>query len=66
MSFTAEDEDDDVAQKVVDSLEENKKQIYNQLKLPNKMIFIKEFNAAFLWHTCGGELGTDGVRTTVT
>src|SRR6218665_18144 len=56
VSFTAERDDDDVAQKFIDSLEEDVKQIYNQFKFPNKMIFneadMKEFNTATICHIC--------------
>src|SRR6218665_576416 len=65
-SYTAESKDDDVAQKFVDSLEENIKQIYSRSKFIKKMIFTKEdarnFKAATLCHICGGELSTDRVR----
>src|SRR6218665_1378313 len=58
VSFTAERDEDDVAQKFIDSLEEDVKQIYNQFKFPKKMIFneadMKEFNTATICHICGG------------
>src|SRR6218665_1032907 len=52
VSYTAESEDDDIAQKFLDSLEENIKQIYSRSKFIKKMIFTKEdarnFKAATL------------------
>jgi len=66
VSFTAESEDDDVAQIFVDKLEENIKQIYNKFKFPKKMKFTKRdkarFNAADDCYICGEPLGTDRVR----
>jgi len=64
--FTAEDEDDDVAQIFIDSLEEEIREIYNRFKFNKNMIFTKKdaknYNAATICHTCGGELGKDKVR----
>src|SRR6218665_3637489 len=66
VSFTAERDDDTVAQTFIDSLEEDVKQIYNQFKFSQKMIFneadMKEFNTATSCHICGGEFGNDRVR----
>ena len=54
--FTAENEDDDVAQKFVDTLEQNIRDIYQQFKLSNKIIFTKDyeikFNEASTCHIC--------------
>ena len=70
--FTAQSEDDDVAQKFSDMLEEDIKQIYKEyLKRPKfkyleKMIFTESdeacFNAATECHICGDELGEVRVR----
>ena len=66
VSYTAESEDDDIAQIFVDTLVENVKQIYNRFKFPMKMIFGKTekkcFDEATSCHICGGELGDDRVR----
>ena len=66
VTYTAENEDDDVAQKFIDTLEANIKQIYNQFKFPKRMIFgvteKKCFDEATSCHICGDELGTDRVR----
>src|SRR6218665_1773192 len=60
VSCTAKSEDDDVAQKFIDSLEENIKQIYIQSKFIKEMIFTKEnvrnFKTATLCHICGGDI----------
>ena len=42
VTFSAENEDDDVAQIFFDSLEQNIKNIYQQFKFPKKMIFTKD------------------------
>ena len=67
---TAQSEDDDVAQKFIDMLEEDIKQIYREcLKCPKfkeKMIFTESdeacFQAATECHICGDELCEDHVR----
>src|ERR1043165_8232214 len=64
--FTAENEDDDVAQIFLDSLIKDIKQIYNQFKFKKPMIFGKTeqkcFSEATNCHICGGELDEDRVR----
>ena len=70
--YTAQSEDDDVAQKFIDMLAEDIKRIYKEyLKRPKfksleKMIFTESdeacFNAATECHICGGELGEVRVR----
>ena len=64
--YTAESEDDDIAQKFVDTLEENIKQIYKKFKFPRRMIYTDShkvcFEKATECHICGGELGDDRVR----
>jgi hypothetical protein len=64
--FTAESEDDDVAQIFVDTLEENIKQIYKRFKFPKNMDFTsidaRRFHEATECHICGGVLGEDKVR----
>ena len=59
LAFTAENEDDDVAQIFVDTLEDNIKQIYNQVKFPKKMIFTKvdaeRYSNATTCHICDCE-----------
>ena len=54
VTFTAANEDDDVAQIFVDTLEQNIKDIYQQFKFPKKMIKADEakFNAASTCHIC--------------
>ncbi|XP_065682280.1 uncharacterized protein LOC136095509 [Hydra vulgaris] len=66
-TFTAESEDDDVAQIFVDSLEADIKKIYNKcLKFPKNMIFTPEdknsFNNAKVCHICERKLKKDRVR----
>jgi len=65
--YTAQSEDDDVAQKFIDMLEEDIKQIYKEhLKFPKEMKYTKSdetcFQAAEKCHICGDELGEDRVR----
>ena len=64
--FTAESEDDDVAQIFVDRLEENIKQIYKQFKFSKKMIFTKAdakvYTDATTCHICGGEFSEGNVK----
>ena len=64
--FTAENEDDDVAQIFIDTLIENIKDIYKRFKFPKRMIFGKKdkelYDSATVCHICEGELGTDRVR----
>ena len=64
VAFTAESEDDDVAQIFVDTLEENIKQIYKQFKFPKKMIFTKAdakmYSEATTCHICDGEFSEGG------
>jgi len=67
--YTAQSEDDDVAQKFIDMLEESIKRIYREyLKRPKfksleKMIFTEGdevcFNAANECYICGGELSKE-------
>ena len=63
--YTAQSEDDDVAQKFIDILEEDIKQIYKEhVKFPKEMKCTKSdevrFKAATECYICGGELGKDG------
>ena len=64
--FTAENEDDDVAQIFIDTLIENIKDIYKRFKFPKQMIFRKKdkelYDSATVCHICEGELGVDRVR----
>ena len=64
--YTAQREDDDIAQIFVNTLEDNIKQIYNKFKFQKKMIFTEKeselYNATTDCHICGGELGEDRVR----
>src|SRR5678816_3643566 len=64
--YTAETEDDDVAQVFVDTLIENIKDIYKRFKFPKRMIFGKKDkeldDSASVCHICEGELGVDRVR----
>jgi Recombination endonuclease VII len=67
VTFTVENEDDDVAQIFVDTLEQNIKDIYDKfLRFPKKMIFTaadkKNFESATHCHICETELGDDRVR----
>ena len=67
VTYTAQSEDDDVAQKFMDMLEEDIKQIYREyLRFPKDMKYTKSdevcFQAAEKCHICGGELGEDRVR----
>ena len=66
ITFTAENEDDDVGQIFVDKLEEIIKQIYNQTKFAKKIIYTEEnkknFTSAVVCHICEGKLGKDRVR----
>ena len=59
--FTAENEDDDVAQIFIDTLIENIKDIYKRFKFPKRMIFRKKdkelYDSATVCHICEGELG---------
>ena len=62
--YTTQSEDDDVAHKFIDMLEEDIKQIYKEhLKFPKEMKYTKSdetcFQAAEKCHICGGELGED-------
>ena len=66
VTFTAESEADDVAQIFVDTLENNIKEIYNQLlKFPKRMIFTesdqKIFDEATVCHICEEEFLPDDV-----
>ena len=64
--YTAENEDDDVAQIFIDTLIENVKDIYKRFKFPKRMIFGKKdkelYDSASVCHICEGELGVDRVR----
>jgi len=65
--YTAHSEDDDVAQKFIDILEEDIKQIYKEhVKFPKEMKCTKSdevrFKAATECYICGGELGEDRAR----
>ena len=66
ISFTAQSEDDDVAQIFVDMLEENVKRIHEQFQLPKRIIFTKadkkKYTEATACHICEKELGADRVR----
>jgi len=67
VAFTADSEDDDIAQIFVNKLEDSVKQIYKQFfKFPNKMVFTEtdkiKYNDATTCHICDGELGDDRVR----
>ena len=66
VTFTAENEDDDVAQIFIDTLIENIKDIYKRFKFPKQMIFRKKdkelYDSATVCHICEGELGVDRVR----
>ena len=65
--YTAQSEDDEVAQKFMDMLEEDIKRIYREyLRFPKEMKYAKSdevrFQAATECHICGGELGKDRAR----
>ena len=64
--YTAENEDDDVAQIFIDTLIENIKDIYKRFKFPKQMIFGQKekelYDSATICHICEGELGKDRVR----
>jgi len=65
--YTAQSEDDDVAQKFIDMLEEDIKRIYTEyLRFPKEMKYTKSdevcFKAATECHICGDELGKDRAR----
>lgn len=66
VTFTAENEDDDVGQIFVNKLEEVIKQIYNQTKFAKKILYTyihqKNFISAAVCHICEGELNEDRVR----
>ena len=66
VTFTAENEDDDVAQIFIDTLIENIKDIYKRFKFPKQMIFRRKekelYDSATICHICEGELGNDRVR----
>jgi len=60
----AQSEDDNVAHKFIDMLEDDIKQIYKEhLVFPKEMKFTKSdeayFNAAAKCHICGDDLGKD-------
>ena len=61
VTFTAENETDDVAQIFVDTLEQNIKDIYNQFKFPKEMIFTKKdetlYKSTTTCHICEGAEG---------
>ncbi|XP_065650901.1 uncharacterized protein LOC136079114 [Hydra vulgaris] len=65
-TFTANSEEDDVAQIFVDRLEEDIKKICDMTKFPKKMIFTNknkyDFDEANECHICGDYLGEDKVR----
>ena len=62
--YTAEREEDDVAQIFIDKLEEDVKDIFNRINKP--MIFTEEdkndFEKSTVCYICGDELGADRVR----
>ena len=65
--YTAQSEDDEVAQKFIDMLEEDIKQIYEEHpRFPKEMKYTKSdevrFQAATECHICGGELRKDRAR----
>ncbi|XP_065675465.1 uncharacterized protein LOC136091685 [Hydra vulgaris] len=66
VTFTASSETDDVAQKFVDSLQEDIKKICDMNKFPKQVIFTPEnkhdFNEETECHICGKDLGKDKVR----
>jgi len=66
VSFTAESENDDVAQIFVDMLEQDIRRIYKRFRRPKKMIFTeadeKKFTAATTCHICEKMLREDRVR----
>ena len=67
VSYTAHSEDDDVAQRFIDMLEEDIKQIHEEhLRFPKEMKYTKSdevrFQAATECHICEGELGGDRAR----
>lgn len=66
MTYTAESDDEDIAQVIAGTLEANLKEIYRQFKFPKRIIFKaaerKRFQAATECHICEKELGEDKVR----
>jgi Recombination endonuclease VII len=66
VSFTAENEDDDVAQIFVDTLEQNIRDIYQQFKFAKIMVFTKDnkvqYSSATTCHICEEELGEYRIR----
>src|SRR5688572_8188977 len=66
VTYTAENDDDDVAQIFIDTLIDDIKDIYKRFKFPKEMIFEKEdkelYDSATVCHICEGELGDDRVR----
>ena len=65
VTFVKEYNDDDVAQILIDTLENNIKDIYNNFKLPKSMIMTMHDKIAHdnstLCHICNEELGEDRV-----
>jgi len=65
ITFTVENENDDVAQIFVDMLEEDIKRIYRRFKFSKEMVFTKkdkkEYIKAKTCHICEKELGNDRV-----
>ncbi|XP_065662849.1 uncharacterized protein LOC136085468 [Hydra vulgaris] len=66
VTFTANSEDDDIAQIFVNRLIDDIKNIYEMIKFPKSMIFTHknkvQFNAEVNCHICGKTLGQDRVR----
>ena len=67
VKYEISNNDDDVAQKFVDSLQNDLKDVYNRFfRFPKKMIFTKDdssvYKNAVSCHICGMELGEDRVR----
>ncbi|XP_065652769.1 uncharacterized protein LOC136080089 [Hydra vulgaris] len=65
-TFTANSEEDNVAQIFVDRLEEDIKKVCNRINFKKDMIYThenkKDFNEATECHICGEDLGEDKVR----
>ena len=66
VEYTATSEDEDVAQKFVDMLECETERIYDQFKIPKKMIFggeeKREFERSTQCWICGGGFNKDDIK----
>ena len=66
VTFVKGNNDDDVAQIFIDTLEKNIKDIYTKFKFPNEMIMTIRDKIVYadstLCHICNKELGEDRVR----